>query len=89
VTDTLPPTRPHLLIVPLPKPSIFNPPQAVNLVKEEKIQGWPCFPEKIKGVKTECKPMFKLLINIIIFSLKYKYLSKTYLLPPQLRTSLK
>jgi hypothetical protein len=26
-TDTLPPTRPHLLIIPFPGPSIFKPPQ--------------------------------------------------------------
>jgi hypothetical protein len=28
-SDTLPPTRPHLLIVPLPEPSIFKPPQII------------------------------------------------------------
>jgi hypothetical protein len=30
-SDTLSPTRPHLLIVPLPGPSIFKPPQLLHL----------------------------------------------------------
>jgi hypothetical protein len=30
-SDTLPPTKPHLLIVPLPRPSIFKPPKGLNL----------------------------------------------------------
>jgi hypothetical protein len=29
-SDTLPPTRPHLLIVPAPRPSIFKPPHWVT-----------------------------------------------------------
>jgi hypothetical protein len=33
-SDILPPTRPHLLIVLLPEPSIFKPPQvAINLAQ--------------------------------------------------------
>jgi hypothetical protein len=30
-SDRLPPTRPHLLIVPLPGPSIFKPPQVFSM----------------------------------------------------------
>ena len=36
-SDTLPPTRPHLLIVPLPGPSIFKPSQRSSTVPPTKL----------------------------------------------------
>jgi hypothetical protein len=37
-SDTLPPTRPHLLMVPLPGSSIFKPPQPIYTMKKLNAQ---------------------------------------------------
>jgi hypothetical protein len=43
--DTLPPTRPHLLIVPFPEPSVFKPPYIhtyITYLFKEDNQGYIC-----------------------------------------------